>query len=372
MDLKDTLDACDLDDNIEPLEHTDEDYNELVDTYAVAKRLLPFMAKRGIPASPQNYRLFYDYLIFSNSEMNRAINNLFTSNASFNQALATGLYHQFYTNELNKSQTQVINQAACEFIAISSAMEQNLENAKIQTDHYQKILADSSRQISDKNNLDGIQPMLSELLAETEMALVRHTRFSEQITEANCVIADLKAELKNQTALALIDELTKLYNRRYLNQEVPNLMERSKALNEPLTAIVFDLDKFKLVNDTWGHNFGDKILILCADLMKKMARDTDLVIRLGGEEFILLCPGLNLANAAKVAARIRVALANTDITIRENSLHITISGGVAEYIYGEDLNSFVGRADKALYQAKNDGRNCIRIADESAEMGPHK
>lgn len=142
-------------------------------------------------------------------------------------------------------------------------------------------------------------------------------------------------------------------------------MAQSVESDRPLSAIMLDLDFFKRINDTWGHNFGDKVLILCAEIIKRAARSTDLAVRMGGEEFLLMCLGLDLSGAGRVAERIRQTIAGTDITIRGSSLLVTISGGVAQYVPGEDLASLLGRADKALYQAKNDGRNLIRLAAQT-------
>jgi len=349
--------------NINPPQTPDEAVSEeLVHSYAVAKRLLPFLAKRGIPASPKNYRIFYDYLLYANPALNKAVNELLDNNAKFFSQLSSSLYDHFYSNEVLDQQAKAISKAAMDFMAVSSTMEQNLESAKNQASHYQRALADTSKQMAEVGVSEELQPLLDDLLTETEAALVSNDTFVGKISEANQVIATLKAELKNQTTMAKVDELTKLYNRRHLNFEAPQMMAKSVENDRPLSAIMLDLDFFKRINDTWGHNFGDKVLVICAEIIKKAARSTDLVVRLGGEEFLLMCLGLDLSGAGRVAERIRQTIAGTDLTIRGESLLVTVSGGVAQYTPGEDLTSLLGRADKALYQAKNDGRNLIRLA----------
>jgi diguanylate cyclase len=335
---------------------------EFTESYTVVKRLLPFLAKRGIPATPKNYRIFYDYLLYANPALNKTINELLDNNAKFYSQLSCNLYDYFYSNEALEMQAKVINQAAMDFMAVSSSMEQSLENAMNQTSRYKKVLNDSSKQMAGITSPDELQSFLEDLMNETDQALTQNDTFSSRINEANHVIANLKEELKNQTTLAKVDELTKLYNRRHLNLEAPRMISHSLETGLPLSAIMFDLDHFKKVNDTWGHTYGDKVLVICADTIKKSARGSDLPVRYGGEEFLLLCSGLDLMAAARVAERIRLAIANTDITVRGNSLPVTISAGVAQYIGGEELNELIGRADKALYQAKGDGRNRVRLA----------
>jgi len=350
--------------NITPPEFPAEEVQEeLVHSYAVAKRLLPFLAKRGIPASPKNYRIFYDYLLYSNPALNKTINELLENNAKFYSRLSGTIYDHFYSNEVLDLQAKAINKAATDFMTMSSNMEQSLENVLNRSTHYQKVLADTSKQMAGVTSSDELQPFLDELLLETEEALAANGSFAGKISEANQIISALKAELKSQTALAKIDELTKLYNRRHFNFEAPQLVARAEAASQPLSIITFDLDYFKKINDTWGHNFGDKVLVVCAEIIRKAARVTDLAVRMGGEEFLLLCANLDLSGAFKVAERIRAAIAETNITIRGNSLPVTVSAGVAQYVRGEDILTLLERADKALYQAKHDGRNAVRAAD---------
>ena len=351
-----------------PSEESDKDIqDELEHSYAVAKRLLPFLAKRGIPVTPKNYRIFFDYLLYANPDLNKTVNELLANNARFYQQLSDTLYEHFYSNDVLESHSQVISKAAADFMAVSSETEQSLETVINQTNHYQKVLSNTSKHMADVAEAATLQPMLEELLNETETALQTNGAFSDQINEASQIIANLKAELKNQTNLAKVDELTKLYNRRHLNYEMPHILARAATNLRPVSLALFDLDHFKRVNDTWGHNFGDRVLVICAEIIKKTARSTDLAVRLGGEEFVLVLPGLDLAGAAKVAERVRSNVANTDITIRGESLMVTISGGVAQYAPGEDLDALIGRADQALYQAKGDGRNLIRVAELAQE-----
>ena len=350
--------------NITPPEMPAEEVQEeLVHSYAVAKRLLPFLAKRGIPASPKNYRIFYDYLLYSNPALNKTINELLENNAKFYSRLSATIYDHFYSNEVLDLQAKALNKAAADFITMSNSVEKGLENVFSQSTHYRQVLADTSKQMAGVSTPDELQPFLDELMAETEDALSVNTGFATRISEANQVITALKAELKSQTALAKIDELTKLYNRRHFNFEAPQLTAKCEACGQPLSIITFDLDYFKKINDTWGHNFGDKVLVVCAEIIRKAARVTDLAVRMGGEEFLLLCTNLDLAGATRVADRVRLAIAETDITIRGNSLPVTVSAGVAQHMRGEDILTLLERADKALYRAKNEGRNTVRMSD---------
>ena len=120
--------------HLPPLEESDKDIQaELEHSYAVAKRLLPFLAKRGIPVTPKNYRIFYDYLLYANPDLNKTVNELLANNARFYQQLSDTLYDHFYSGEVLESHSQVISKAADDFMAVSSEMEKNLETVINQT-----------------------------------------------------------------------------------------------------------------------------------------------------------------------------------------------------------------------------------------------
>ena len=336
---------------------------ELAQSYSVAKKLLPFLAKRGIPASPKNYRLFFDYILYTNLDLNRTINELLSNDAKFYSQLTSTVYDHFYSGETADSHTEAINKAASEFMALSSNMQESLQSAIDQTSHYQKVLTDTSQHMTAVTTSTELQPLLTELLNETEAALVNHDHFSTRISEANQLIVSLKTELENQTFLATKDELTKLYNRRHLNNEAPKIIAGAINAGLPVSLVAFDLDFFKRINDTWGHNYGDKVLTICAETIEKSANDTGMAVRMGGEEFLLLLPGLDLKAAAEVAEKVRNDIDAMEITVRGDTLPITISGGVAQYIKGENLTTVIGRADEALYKAKRSGRNLICLAE---------
>lgn len=165
----------------------------------------------------------------------------------------------------------------------------------------------------------------------------------------------IKAEerLKNAT---LTDPLTGLKNRRYLDAIIEKEMERSDRYHLPLSFITLDLDHFKRINDTWGHPVGDEVLKQTASIIQSMIRKADILVRLGGEEFIILLPQIDLTGANEVAEKIRKALENNAHSIVGK---YTASFGVVERKPGESYKSLYKRVDDALYLAKSQGRNCV-------------
>ncbi len=164
--------------------------------------------------------------------------------------------------------------------------------------------------------------------------------------------------------LATKDELTGTYNRYYYDITVPKVMERSDRYNEPLSFLLIDLDHFKKVNDTYGHQIGDEVLKKTARIAERTLRDSDILFRFGGEEFLVLMPRTTLAGAAIAGEKLRAAIESNSFAVVGRQ---TVSVGVSERLKSESLKHWFRRTDEALYRAKQQGRNLVVAADGSEE-----
>ena len=171
----------------------------------------------------------------------------------------------------------------------------------------------------------------------------------------------LREQVQQSIELALIDQLTGLNNRRYLDNHLSSLIDSSRMRRSPLSLCIFDIDHFKRVNDSYGHDVGDQVLKGFAQRLKGIVRTGDLLCRLGGEEFIMAMPGVNLTVAARIAERARRAIEGEAFAIRDGagSLTITTSIGVAERTANQTAAELYHAADQALYRAKSSGRNRV-------------
>lgn len=169
----------------------------------------------------------------------------------------------------------------------------------------------------------------------------------------------LFAELQR---LAIIDDLTGLFNRRHFFEVARLEFERARRYQRSLSIIMMDIDHFKDVNDSLGHLVGDAVLQIVAERCKQNMRETDVIGRYGGEEFVLLMPETSADGANMVAERLRVAIGDTPITTHGETVRITISIGLAILVGDcKDLDQLIQMADAALYAAKRGGRNTIGI-----------
>lgn len=162
--------------------------------------------------------------------------------------------------------------------------------------------------------------------------------------------------LKELHRLSVTDSLTKLYNRRRINEVLHEYGENAKRYRDPFSLILFDVDNFKYVNDNFGHNIGDQVLITIANIAKNSLRVSDYIGRWGGEEFLILLPKTEKGDAVVIAEKLRAEIQNT---LFPEVSHVTCSFGVAEASEPVDVDDIVNNADKALYYAKNNGKNCV-------------
>ena len=165
---------------------------------------------------------------------------------------------------------------------------------------------------------------------------------------------------------AVIDQLTGMLNRKALSVRVIELGQQSEITGEPVGVIVADLDHFKNINDTLGHSVGDAVLKEVAYLLRKQLRAFDLAYRLGGEEFLILVPGSDLAHAAELAERLREGVCAERLS---GGVQVTMSFGVSASARDErfDYSTVFAEADAALYRAKRGGRNRVCLTDGPLE-----
>ena len=192
----------------------------------------------------------------------------------------------------------------------------------------------------------------NELLARVRTQL-RQKRYADNLRE----------KVQQSIELALVDPLTGLNNRRFLENHLSTMLANAKIRRSPLSLMILDIDFFKRVNDTHGHDCGDEVLKGFADRMRAIVRGGDLLCRLGGEEFVIVMPNVAAPLARRIAERARLAVEQEPFIIDSagKSIPVTVSIGLAECEPASDAVSLYKRADKALYRAKSEGRNRVCV-----------
>ena len=198
------------------------------------------------------------------------------------------------------------------------------------------------------------------VLSATHPSVGHFTQEHEDLLTLLAGICAPQVEIARLSRLSKVDPLTGALNRRGLDELFPDL--GGAGADVPLAVILADLDNFKDINDHFGHAVGDEALRRVTFLLSGLMRKEDSVVRYGGEEFLVILPGLEMARAIRVAERARSAVEAAPILLLDRSIRVTLSLGVAERRPGEKRDALIGRADEAMYAAKRAGRNRVEAA----------
>jgi diguanylate cyclase len=237
------------------------------------------------------------------------------------------------------------------------------------TEYHGKVETYAER-LKRADDIDSLRNLVDELMGDTRSMQIDVTRNRDEISEAKRQaeeaerrVKKLQAELEQVSEQVSQDQLTGALNRRGLDDAMEREISRAERRNMPLSVAVLDLDNFKRLNDTYGHQAGDDALVHLTKVVKKTLRPTDIVARYGGEEFIILYSDTALPQALEITRRLQRELTKKYFLHNNERLLITFSAGVAQFTSGETQELVFARADKAMYQAKLQGKNRVVAAE---------
>ncbi len=265
-----------------------------------------------------------------------------------------------------------LREATATLKATMTTFVSRMSDAVAANDEYQGKIASHIERISNTEDVLELNRILETLLDETRAAQSDTRRAHEQLIlerdtalQAEDRIKQLEIELAQMSALVREDPMTRSLNRRGLNDEFAREASRADRYDTPFSIAVLDVDNFKALNDTRGHQTGDEALIHLVKVAKEELRLTDHIARLGGEEFLVILPNTLLDEAAKIIIRLQRSLTKKYFLDNNERVLITFSAGVAERTPGESQEASIARADAAMYQAKQSGKNRVCLAPET-------
>ena len=238
------------------------------------------------------------------------------------------------------------------------------------TGDYHHKIEGYSQKIAQSNNLNELSDLLDAIMQDTRIiqadTLRSHEQLIEsrkQVTEAELKIQQLEQELSEVSELVHQDQLTGALNRRGLDTAFAREATRTERSHMPLCVALLDIDNFKRLNDTLGHQVGDKALVHLCNVISQALRPSDSVARYGGEEFVIVLPDIGLAEATATIERLQRELTRQYFMSDNERILVTFSAGVAQRAEQEPQDEVIARADKAMYQAKNTGKNRVVAAE---------
>jgi len=222
----------------------------------------------------------------------------------------------------------------------------------------------------------GEEQSLEDLLRETHLLARENERLQAELDMCRQQLATQTVRAETAIEEARIDALTQLPNRRAFDEKIDELKSFVERHGQPFALAIFDVDRFKQINDSVGHAAGDAVLAMLGRIMRECRRGTDHVARFGGEEFVLLVPRCHLDQAELIAERYRQRIEAARLKFDGHDLRVTVSAGIAEFRAEDSKGAFLARADAAMYAAKREGGNRVcrsdRLARSSAVHGPGK
>jgi len=328
---------------------------------AIAQRAIQQLAERGVLPTPNNFSVWFNYLLGTSPDLKRAIDILSGNKKRFDASTMRDLFSIYV--DAASLERDVANGVSQQLVAIMNDAKEFLKVA-IADNHSQlramDRLADQAEPSADPRAL------IESLVNELAKAIARAEKFEINFVQSSRELDNIRSSLDKAEERAKTDALTGLPNRRALEEFFRASQIAAMEHGQPLSTLLIDIDHFKKFNDTFGHGVGDQVLRLVASILRKWVREQDLPARYGGEELIVVLPSSDLSTGKAIAERIRRAICACQIKRRstgEPLPGVTVSIGVAEFRPGESMAGLIERCDKALYRAKASGRN--RVLTES-------
>ncbi|MDI7774809.1 diguanylate cyclase [Asticcacaulis sp. EMRT-3] len=329
--------------------------------YALAGDALRLMQEHGVWPTPLNYELWLYVAGDPECPLAQEILRLVAAGEMISEDVSESLASKFITRlKLNDE----VRDAGLKLTRELASITEVIVDAQKTQRTYSETL-EGARNAMNAVDASALKSLVDNLTEATNTVLDHHAVLENRLTESSREVNRLRKHLDQVRMEAMTDALTNLANRKSFDEALDAHCEDDGTL--PLTLAVIDIDHFKRFNDTWGHQTGDQVLRYVASVLARIGRAPRMAARYGGEEFGLLFPGETCAQIERLLNEARQEIASRVLKRRstnEDLGTVTISAGLAQRHAGEDSFDLLDRADKALYQSKNSGRNRVTIADD--------
>jgi diguanylate cyclase len=318
------------------------------------------MSRYRVPVTPQNYAVWYEYVVGTNIPLQEAIDALVAADEQIDGEVTADLFRRF-VDPTDMSRFEEAQQA---LRSLAESVTSSLVSANGEVSKYEESLKECASQLNDNINPEDFKSLVCSLEESTNRMSSGSQDLQQHLQDSRREAEALREELAKARAEAKTDAMTGLANRKGFDEAIDRLRGAQERALSDACLLICDIDKFKSINDTYGHLFGDKVIKAVAEVLVKQTKGKDLAARFGGEEFIVLLPETCFEGAVAVAESIRSAIESGRVVnprTGEEIRRVTISIGVTQFLRDEDVKETISRADEALYAAKENGRNRVEV-----------
>ncbi len=328
--------------------------SELQKITEIAKEELRFLARNNIPLIPENYVLWFEIFCY-----------ILENDLKLSDLEIMGLFKEKYPTttevenvliEVEPEEKELVKRVASEIVSEIDSVIESLERHNQNLSRKEESFKEIKENVEDRS----VKDMVGQVLVELQEIRKQNEELKKRLEEANSQIKKLTEELEEREREATIDFLTQVANRASFDRALSDMVNDFYRRNYPFALIMIDIDDFKKINDTYGHQAGDYVLQELARVLKSQLRARDVIARYGGEEFAIILPGVTFSQALRVAERLRRSIEKHLFKFKDVQIPVTISLGLAMMRDGLDETAIVERADKALYLAKRSGKNQVK------------
>jgi diguanylate cyclase len=336
------------------------------EAYRLARNALDLMAKHRVWPTPLNFELWLHYVCEPHGPLANEINRLFESAQPITEAMSERLAASFLPKaKLNEEIRDAGDQLSRELETMSQAIQAAQKTSR----DYGATLAGASDELARDGGPVALEELVGGLASATERVQHENKILEKRLQESTSEVSRLKKHLEAVRRDARTDALTNLSNRKAFDVQFERAREEALSTGKPVTLAILDIDHFKRFNDTWGHQTGDQVLRFVASVIGRESHSPRFAARYGGEEFAVIFPGETGETVVPVLQHMLHEIASRVLRRRSTNEElgmVSVSAGLAQLHPGETSQSFLARADTALYASKNAGRNCVTSAEQPA------